>query len=269
MQARKVAILLALTALSILTLFVVSLIDGQAFAAEAGDRVPVVAVPDTLDFYRETVAVASDGSAEVEIALVLSRGGGGSLQLPFAFAAARDFEVLTGPAVFAHDSLGREVPVQEVLGHLQLDLVLDGSAVTGDSIAVRALVPEWFDRGSSLREYGEFEIGRRFVNTSGLVMRRFEMAVDLPEGMLVHSILAVDPPFSPKKSPRPPYEVGRGAERGWAVLRTKNLGPAQSVLLDLSIRPARRGPIPLVLGLLAAALYLVFFRDVLKPKETE
>jgi hypothetical protein len=48
-----------------------------------------------------------------------------------------------------------------------------------------------------------------------------------------------------------------------------NLAPSGLVRLELNIRPERRGSIPLVLGLLAAVLYLIFYRDVLKPKETE
>ncbi len=42
---------------------------------------------------------------------------------------------------------------------------------------------------------------------------------------------------------------------------------AAAVSLDLLVRPARRGPLPLIVGLALMALYLVFFRDVLKPTE--
>jgi len=53
------------------------------------------------------------------------------------------------------------------------------------------------------------------------------------------------------------------------VLHCADLAPAGSCRLEMNIRPHRRGPIPLLVGLLAAVGYLVFFRDVLRPKETE
>ena len=269
MKARKVAILLAITALGGLTLFVLSLIDDSAFGAQLPEFQVGKAVPDTLDYFREQITVGPDGNASVEVLAVLVKGGSGDLLLPFAFEDGYDFAILSGPAIFAGDNLGKRQPIRDVLGYKMLNLLLSPDAGAGDTLVVSAQVPGWFDRKKSRQEYGEFSMGRQYINTSQLVFRNFELGLNLPASMLVHSVTKVIPAYDPKKSPEPPYSIGKTQDRGWATLRLDNLPPAGTCRLDLHIRPAKRGPIPLVAGLIAAILYLVFFRDVLKAKETE
>jgi hypothetical protein len=268
MKARKVAILLTLTALTALTLFIVTLMDSPAHGMDVNsDRAG--AVPDTIEYYRESVSIGPDGDAFVEVSAVLANGGFGDLLLPFAFEDGNDFTILSGPVLFNQDDQGRSLPTREVLGYRMLNLELVGPVTTGDTLRVRGTVPGWFDRKEARQEYGEFSLRRGFINSSVFVLRRLELAVELPEGMLVHSVTRVSPSYDPKKSPEPPYAIGRSGDVGWAVLKQEMLKPAGSVRLDLHVRPARRGPIPLVAGLVAVVLYLAFFRDVLKPKETE
>jgi hypothetical protein len=269
MKARKVAIMLALTALTGLTLFVISLVDSEAFGAEAPSGFHAPAVPDTLEYLGEKLTIGPDGNANVEIMAVLAKGGSGDLLLPLAFEETQDITILSGPISFGLDSTGSVQPVREVLGYIMLNLQVDSSAIPGDTLIVSARVPGWFDRKEAAEEYGEFRMTRNYVNTSVLVFRDFRLGLDLPEGMLVHSVINVVPDFNPKASPQPPYEIGRMGDRGWATLHQVNLAPAQSCMLDLHVRPARRGVIPLFTGLAAAILYLAFFRDVLKAKETE
>jgi hypothetical protein len=244
-------------------------VDGKAFAAEPTAVIGVGARPDTLDFLQEKISIGPGGDALVEVTAVLAKGGSGDLLLPFDFEGGGDFTVLAGPIRFHQTPAGPERPVREVLGYHMLNLVTEATAAAGDTVRVRALVPGWYDRQDARQEYGEFQLGRKYVNTSKMVFRSFNLALQLPEGMLVHSVTRVIPGYDPKKSPEPPYAIGRSGDRGWARLQQANLLPAGNCLLEMNIRPHRRGPIPLVLGLLAGAAYLVFFRDVLKAKETE
>ena len=108
MRARKVAIMLVLTAISALTLFIVALLDKPAFGAEIPAVYRAPAVPDTLEFYRESVSIGPDGNALVEISAVLANGGSGDLLLPFAFEAGDDFTILSGPVQFQPGERGDE-----------------------------------------------------------------------------------------------------------------------------------------------------------------
>ncbi len=269
MTARKVAIMLAIAALTGLTLFVISLIDGEAFGAVTSSGSDASALPDTLAFLHERITVGPDGDAVVEVTAVLGRGVAGDLLLPFDFEDGRDLAVLSGPARFPRDDGGAASPLREVLGRTYLNLETSPSASAGDSVVVRAAVGGWFDRGGARRDYGEYSLAIGYVNTSRFVFRDFSLELVLPEGLLVHSVTDVAPPHDPKKNPEPPYAIGREADHGWAGLRLADFSPAETCRLALRVRPTRRGPIPLVVGLAAALLYLVFFRDVLKPEPRE
>lgn len=259
MRARKISILLAITAISALTLFVVSLPTCSAEAAV------MVAVPDTLLGYEEKVIVGPDGNDRVEITAVVGRGGVHDLLLPFDFDDGTDFSIPSGPAAFRRDANGQAPPTIMVLGHRMLNLASVATAMPGDTIRVSAAVPDWFKATAASRPYGESFVERRFVNFSAFVLRQPRVSVVLPEGMLVHSIEKVMPEYSPKKNPQPPFEVARLGNRGMAALTVAQMKPTDSIQLSVNVRPSRRGLIPLFGGLAMACLYLIFFRDVLKP----
>jgi hypothetical protein len=269
MKARKIALMLAITVVTVLTLFVISLVDSRAFGAEAPTAQILGAAPDTLALLSERITIGSDGNAGVKVLAVLGKGGSGDLLLPFAFEEGLDFAILSGPVVFSRNAAGAPEPLREVLGHRMLNLITTPMAAAGDTVLVAASVPGWFDQKEAREEYGEFSLGRTYLNTTRFLVKKFTLGLELPPGMLVHTVTKVVPGYDPKISPEPPYQIGRSADRGWAILKQDNLAPAAGCGLDLHIRPARRGPVPLIAGVVLALLYLVFFRDVLKAKETE
>ena len=150
-----------------------------------------------------------------------------------------------------------------------LNLRTEGIASRGDTLRIGGALVGWYLKEDFARPHGEFALNRRYENFSGLVMADFRMNLLLPPGMVVHSIGQVIPGFDPKKNPKPPYAISRWEGRYGATIAVENLAPGGGVQLDLNMRPARRGLIPLIGGMIAAILYLIFFRDVLKPKETE
>lgn len=267
MFARKVVLWLAVLVVSALTLFVISLLDADVFAAPAPPIDGRPAVPDTLLFYRESLSLGPDGNATVEVTAVPAEGGLGDLLLPFAFEGGTDFRILSGPVRFGVEPAADGARTRQVLGRPMLPLAWSGDLQPGDTVRVAASVPGWFDRKGARRPYGEFALSRRFVNDSDYVLREFELLTILPDGMLVHSITNVQPPHDPKKTPEPPFAIGRVGERGWARLHRGDLAPTDAVRLDVNFRPARRGRLPLIVGALLAILYLVFFRDVLRPEK--
>ncbi len=257
--------MLAISALTGLTLFVMTLIDDTAFGAEPGDVAPPAATPDTLWSLQEKITIGPDGDASVEVSAVLGKGGSGDLLLPFAFEDGSDFTILSGPVRFS----AAAEPVRRVLGNNTWNLQTLPEAAAGDTVVVAAVARGWFDRDKARRDFGEYALSRGYVNTSRFFARDFTMTLVLPEGILVHAVTNVVPAHDPKKSPEPPYAVGRTGDRGWVSLHRKDLAPAGACRLEMRVRPARRGPVLLVVGLAAGLLYLVFFRDVLRPQKTE
>lgn len=267
MRARRVTFKLAIIALSALTLYVISLTDcARAASARPADTFQL-AVPDTLGLFQETISVGSDGDARIDIIVVLEQGGTWNLLMPFDHGAADDVAILSGPAVFAPVADGLAPPVVEVLGYTMLNLRTTPAAAAGDTIKVRAVAPGWFDADAASRPFGEYGLGRRFTNTSSYVMREVRLSLRLPEGLLVHAVDRIEPAWNPKGSPEPPFQITRLGDHGEAVLHLAEVPPMARGGLDLRARPARRGPIPLAIGLVLGGLYLVFFRSVLKPRE--
>lgn len=265
MRARKVAFMLAISALSALTMFVITL-PSCADPAAAAELPPRAAVPDTLASYQETVIAGPEGDAQVEIVAVIGRGEFQDLLVPFDFEGGTDFSVTSGPARFGRDSDGLTVPTVTVLGHRLLNLECT-EAVAGDTVRVRATLPGWFAAAAKSRPFGEHRVDRRFVNTSDHVMADLRVGLVLPEAMVVHSVEKVVPSYDPKKNPEPPFSVTASGDRVMISLARRQVPPTAAVELGVNVRPSRRGPLILVVGLVLAALYLVFFRDVLKPQE--
>ncbi len=88
MRARKAVILLALTALTALTMFFVMLADSAAIGA--------VVDQDRDRFRREWSG--PDGKTEVEVSAEWGDGGVGDLRPPLTGENARDFAIPFGPA---------------------------------------------------------------------------------------------------------------------------------------------------------------------------
>lgn len=266
MRARRVTIMLGIVAISALTLFLITLLDTDARGAVPGGA---QAIPDTLTLFEETILIGPDGNSAVEIAVVIGKGGSGDLHLPFDFDAADDFTILSGPARFQADDAGIPAPVVRVLGRNVLNLETTSGASAGDTVRVSAQLPGWYEADAARKPFGEYGLASGFVNYSRFVLRDFRQNLVLPPGMVVHSVSRVFPEYDAKKNPRPPFHFASRGDRVQAGITVRDLGPADPVRLELNIRPARRGRVPLVLGLIAAILYLIFYRDVLKPKEAE
>lgn len=258
MRARRVAIMLAVTALSALTLFFIILLGGSAEAAEP-------AAPDTLLACRDQLVVGPDGGALATVTVVLGRVSSMDLLLPWTDHGGRDHKIVRGPAAFGVDAQGAPLPVVDVLGAPHWNLRLLPGAASGDTIVVSAFVPGWYDPAATLGEFGVHRLARRWVNTSRFAVEVMELGLALPPDMLVDEVGATTPVFNAKKSPEPPYAIIREDGRDVFVITARGVAPAGRTAFALDARPARRGRLPLIVGLLIAAAYLISFRDVLRP----
>ena len=101
MRARKVVILLALAALSALTLFLVVLVDGEALGATVSGT----------ESSPQWKGIGPGGKANVEVLAFLGEGGSGDLRLPLISGSVSDFTIPPGPRFW--DAAGMVENLQE------------------------------------------------------------------------------------------------------------------------------------------------------------
>ncbi|MBE0565746.1 MAG: hypothetical protein IH621_07320 [Krumholzibacteria bacterium] len=263
MKARRVAFMLLVLALSALTLFVIVLLDEAAQAAEIASAAD--ARPDTLAAYSEIVSVAPGGDAVVTVTAVVGRVSSMTLLLPWGYGGGRGHRIVNGPVGFAPGADGEIAPLVAVLGVPHWNLRLLPGAAPGDTVVIEATVPGWHDEDAARRQFGAQAYASTWVNTSRFVLRDFRLGLELPAGQAVDAVDATTPSFNANRTPQPPYVIGRRGDRGTFTVGVASLPPAGRVAFALDSRPARRGPLPLALGAVVCVLYLVIFRDVLKP----
>jgi len=99
MKARKIAILLAVAAVSVVTLFVITLIDGTALGATDSGRQTTGPVPVVVGSGQDSGIPGSGGAKFIEVLVVPAEGGSSDLLAPFATGNGRDFKALSGPVV--------------------------------------------------------------------------------------------------------------------------------------------------------------------------
>jgi hypothetical protein len=117
-------------------------------------------------------------------------------------------------------------------------------------------------------EFGAYSLARTFVNDSDVNLGAFRLVLDVPPGYQVRRITGTEPAFKPEASPVPPSAVGLRGGRGFAWVAAKHVAPGGRARLAIEAERGRRGPVPLVGGVLLVLLYLWFFRDVLAPRRT-
>jgi hypothetical protein len=221
---------------------------------------------DTLAFLEQRLAIRANGDAVLTVTAVLAAGGAGEALLPFGFAAADSFSVSGAGAGFATDSSGAPAPLRRAAGRRLLAVRLGAQAASGDTVTVRCRVRHFVDLPGGRGPFGAYEMGRTFVNDADLSIGSFRLVLVLPEGYRVRRITGTEPAFKPQVSPVPPGTVGLTGGRGFAAVVASHLRPGGRARLGIQAEVSRRGPVPLVGGLLIVALYLVFFRGSLPTR---
>jgi hypothetical protein len=133
----------------------------------------------------------------------------------------------------------------------------------GDTVIVRCRLPKFVDLAGARGAFGAYELTRTFINDSEMSIGAFRLALELPEGYRVRRITGAEPAHKPQASPMPPATVGIAGGHGFASVAASHLRPGGRARLGIQAESSRRGPVPLVAGVLIIMLYLVFFRGSL------
>lgn len=207
---------------------------------------------DTLDV-RERIVLSENGAADIMLTVLSSRPPGGELVLPWSHSMP---DSIRPDDTLVHAALRVE--------HGLHYLVLNGPWSTERPVRIRLSVPS-FIGWSSLKPaaFGNVTLEHAFINTTSRRIDRYRGDVMLPEGYVVTSVVSSIPEQT-DKDPVAPYEIFEDDGRPGVSIRTGRLGLGDRALITFRCKPAAKSPVLMVALILAATLYLVFFRDVLK-----
>lgn len=226
---------------------------------------PAMAAPRVLN-YEETLSPIEDGLALVEAKITLSSDRA-ALRLPLP----HDAEVL---ALSARDAHGlRLARMERVEG--EPIIIIEPTAAVAPSllpalldglVALPVITLEY--RAKGLLPFKEAphdtrRYTRRAVNTTRTTFGVYTLRVELPEGQRVHKIEATSPAVS-VKNPNKPYAVVHAGGRFVVEMRCQGLRIGDVCAITYVTVGADRSWLPLLIGLLLGALYLIFYRHVLR-----
>lgn len=230
----------------------------------AGPAVTAAATPaDTLAALEHRYMLAEDGSAVLETTMILGAPGPTELLLPLDHGEAGEFTIEAGRAAFASGQDGTSDPVRRAAGRPLLALTMDEGAAAGDTVRVRCRLPKAIDWAGASGPFGVYDVSRTLINDSGVSIGRYRLEIALPPSYRFRRVTGSEPAFKPQVSPDPPYAVRHRDGRDVASLTANQFRPGNRVKLGVEAERVRRGAVPLVAGLILAALYLVFFRNQL------
>jgi hypothetical protein len=215
---------------------------------------PVPARGQELSRYEETVTLAADGSARVRVILERRPGGGTPVLIPVRSALLRDVRAAGG-------GIPAPRPVARGSGHF-LEIALPPAPGGAGTIEVTYAVDSYFPAGGRPGPFGNRKLDYRFVSVSFAAIERFSAALVLPEGWVFNAIGRFVP--APEKEGMvAPFAIARAGGRLAGRIELSGLGLGDEVALSCTIRSGRRSLWLLFALAILAAVWLVFFRDVL------
>ncbi len=212
-----------------------------------------------IALYEEEVSLERSGDAIVTTRIELAGETPARLRLPFSYEVAEDLSV--------QPRKGVEVAAVEVAGTRALELRFHSPRGSLRPLTVRYTLPRLYDWSAPPEAFGNRRVGHQLVQTQHLEIDRYRLRVILPAGFRVNEVLETTPPFNPKKASELPFELGEEHGRASVALVADGLVLGDRVGLELEAKSSRRSAALLIAGLLVSALYLIFFRDVLRPSE--
>jgi len=207
-----------------------------------------------LSRYAETVNLAADGSASIRLLLEFRGLEGPQLLIPVRYTSIRNLE--------AKRLVPGALRLVEKGGNRFLVLDLPQAAAAAPAIEIEFMVADYFKAGGSPGPFGNRNLGYRFVNVSFAGIEKFTAELVLPPGHVFNALSRFSP--QPEKAGMiAPFTISRAGGRSVGRIVVDRVGLGDEIALDCTFRSGRRSKLLLVILVVLALAYLVFFRDVL------
>jgi len=215
--------------------------------------------PASADFraFSERVELSADGGAVSKISLV-GDGAAGAM-IPCSFQKASSASLGSGPSETALEIRNR--------GGANFIIVPAGVVQASAPVELTCKVSDAFDSAeASVTDFGNITGKYSFVNSTGQKIGSFEVTVVMPEGFLVNAVDEYQPKLS-KNDPNDPFTLSVIGGRRAITLKCSNLKYGDRASLKWRMKSGKRSWGLLLLFLIAAAWYLVVFRDIINPRD--
>jgi len=216
----------------------------------------------SLTYYNETIDLGADGGATVTVRCCLpGLSPEGAFPLPYAFSSWPDSFVPGGAL--------REVFSRTVHDRRRLYVAVTGIVTEKDTLEYRFHVPDASTFGrDATGDFGNRSIAYRLVQSSDSPVALMSVRILLPEGVAVNRIVATTP-AGKSNSAQSPFAIGKLNGRHCVTLTDSSVGQGDVLSLVFEAKPEARSPLILVALVLGAVVYLILFRDLLKPGQPQ
>ncbi len=214
--------------------------------------------------YTVRLRIQPDGSAKGQIQLRLLDAAPGPFEVPFGIANALELKVADGPR-------GTEAVLVPTDGQPRIRITLPEGAPTEVSLSLYFAEAQVYSKLKTSKGKGASPVRllrHTFVNTREGVIGEYRFEVLLPEGTMAQAIREQLPKPS-KQEFEPRVRLGRIEGLQSATLRYGPMRQGDDTTMSLEMTSTRRSWGWLLVGCALALLYLVRFRDLVVPPNTD
>ena len=209
--------------------------------------------PTAISRYELRLDTNAAGPARATLDLLLDRIEGDVAVIPFPFAEVGAMALVEGPA-------GTLVTVSGSNGQSRILVTLPGSAATPIRLRLAGEVSKAISEpGPAART-----VRLALLNTQPDPIRDLRIVITFPEGLRGHAIREARPaPGKAEPGPRAVLDAIDG--RSGARLQVDSLPQGETAALRIELARARPSLAWLLAGVVLGALYLVSFKDLVRP----
>lgn len=205
----------------------------------------------------EKIALDAAGTAAVEVAVKLAKAEPGTLLVPTSFKSADGLKVDGLP--------GATVALTEKDGVRAFAIATSVAPTEKDAVKLSFAVPGYYDwKKEKVADFGNRSLEARFLNTLPVKVQSYKMELMLPAGFVVNTVDDSNPKLT-SKSPTPPYQILRTGDQYGITIKASKLGIGDTSFVRIRFKDGSKSTGFLLAGLALCGLYLVGFRDTVKP----
>jgi len=205
----------------------------------------------------EKIALDASGAAKVEIAVKLAKAEPGTLLVTTGFKTADGLKI--------EGLAGATVALAEKDGVRVFAITTPVAPSEKDPVKLSFTVPGFYDwKKEKVADFGNRGLEYRFLNTLPTRVQSYAMELMLPAGYVVNTVEDSMPKLT-SKSPAPPYQIVRNGDQYGIAIKASKLGVGDFSMVRIRFKDGNKSTGFLLAGLAVCALYLIGFRDTVRP----
>lgn len=230
----------------------------------------------TLKEFSQKISMWADGKANVELNFIIVKENKDKILVPWSFtkpdSAGVSFNVFLNHKQLKSlkDSSGNKYyPVEFITMEGTDFLELNVSSFDDfDTITIKFTVSDFFNiKKTKIESFGNYTLKNKFVNTTSTLLKDFSSEIILPQG---YDITSVDEsiPKQENNDPISPYSISRKGELNSVILKSSGLKLGDNTFIKFRFKQEKKSPFILIILSVTGILYLLFFRDLIRPIST-